>query len=100
MENLKQDKELLIQSNQNMSREVTRLITVDKELRSQLLEVKKLKLEIHKAEEEIQTKEFMVSTICNTNILLVCCSMRALQHHQVHDKENGIQIYVPPKVNS
>ena len=63
IESLEQEKEKLIQSNQNMSREVARLMKVDQELQSQIQQIEQYKLEIRKAEEELQTKEFMVSTI-------------------------------------
>ena len=59
---LEQEKELLIQSNQKMSREVARLMSVDVELQSSKKEVEKYQLDLRKAEEELQTKEFMVST--------------------------------------
>ena len=58
---LEQEKELLIQSNQKMSREVARLMSVNVELQNQIKEVEKCQMELRKAEEELQTKEFLVS---------------------------------------
>ena len=49
-----------------MSREVARLMSVDVELQNSKKEVEKCQLELRKAEEELQTKEFMVSTVSNT----------------------------------
>ena len=53
---LEKEKEGLIQTNQKMSREVARLMSVD-------VELDKCKVELRKAEEELQTKEFLVSDV-------------------------------------
>ena len=53
---LEQEKEELIQKNQKMSREVARLMSVD-------IELDKCKIELRKAVEELQTKEFLVSDV-------------------------------------
>ena len=68
---LEQEKELLIQSNEKMSREVARLMSVDIELQSSKKEVEKCQFELRKAEEELQTKEFMVSNTIMLNPLFV-----------------------------
>ena len=70
---LEQEKEGLILANQKMSREVARLMSVDAEL-------DKSKKELNKAEEELQTKEFIVShfkeyycgLFCVTNAFVLC----------------------------
>ena len=63
---LEQEKEVLIQSNQEMSRELGRLMGVDGELQNSKKEVEKYQLELRKAEDELYTKEFMVSIVCDT----------------------------------
>ena len=60
---LEQEKETLIQSNQKLSREVARLMLVDIELQHSKKDIEKYQLELRKAEEELQTKEFMVSIL-------------------------------------
>ena len=67
---LEQEKETFIQKIQMFSREVARLMTVDQELQDRIQEIEKLKLEMRKAEEDLQTKEFMVSIINDTVILI------------------------------
>ena len=71
IETLEQEKTLLIQSNQKMSREVGRLMSVDIELQSSNKEVEKCQLELRKAEEELQTREFLVSNTIMLNPLCV-----------------------------
>ena len=70
---LEQEKEGLIQANQKVSREVARLMSVD-------VELDKYRKELNKAEEELQTKEFIVSHVkeyycslfCVTNAFVLC----------------------------
>ena len=62
---------MLIQTNENMSREVARLMDVDQELQSQVQQIEQYKLQMRKAEEELQTKEFLVSAINNTVYLIL-----------------------------
>ena len=61
---LEQEKASIIQSNQKISREVARLMSVDVELQNSKKEVEKYQLELRKAEEELNTKEFIVSIVC------------------------------------
>ena len=58
---LQNEKEALLQANQNMSEEVARLMSVDSDLHNRENEIEKYKLELCKAEEEIEAKESMVS---------------------------------------
>ena len=59
---LQNEKETLLQNNQNLSRELARLLSVDADLRDRINEIEKYKVDLRKAEEELQTKEFMVSS--------------------------------------
>ena len=59
---LQNEKEALLQANQKMSREVARLLSVDADLQERLNDIEKYKVELRKAGEELQTKEFMVSS--------------------------------------
>ena len=47
-----------------MSRELGRLMAVDGELQNSKKVVEKYQLELRKAEDELNTKEFMVSSYC------------------------------------
>ena len=58
------EREVLVQANQKVSREVARLMSVDTDLQNREIEIEKCKVELHKAEEELQTKEFMVGSYC------------------------------------
>ena len=55
------EREVLVQANRKLSREVARLMSVDTDLQNREIEIEKYKVELLKAEEELQTKEFMVS---------------------------------------
>ena len=61
MTTLQNEKETLLQKNQKLSRELARLLSVDAELRDRVNEIEKYKVDLRKAEEELQTKEFLVS---------------------------------------
>ena len=58
------EREALVQANQKMSREVARLMSVGMDLQNREIEIEKCKVELRKAEEELQTKEFMVGSYC------------------------------------
>ena len=45
-----------------MSRELARLLSVDADLQERLNDIEKYKVELRKAEEELQTKQFLVSS--------------------------------------
>ena len=69
---MQNEKETLLQNHQKLSRELARLFSVDAELRDRINDIEKYKVEVCKAKEELQTKEFMVSTyvrICSAWIL-------------------------------
>ena len=68
---LQNEKEALVQAHKKMSREVARLMSVDADLRNRENEIEKYKRELSKAEEELQTKELMVSSHCQNAIQLV-----------------------------
>ena len=61
---LQMEREAFLQTNQKMSREVARLMSVDTDLQNREIEIEKCKVELRKAEEELQTKEFMVGSYC------------------------------------
>ena len=67
---LEQEKEALTKANQNLSREVARLMSVDVELQTKLKDIEKYKEKLRKAEEELQTKEYVVSGVNNTVSIL------------------------------
>ena len=68
---LQNEKEALVQAHKKMSREVARLMSVDADLRNREVEIDKYKIELSKAEEELETKELMVSSHCQNTIQLV-----------------------------
>lgn len=74
---LENEKEGLIQANKKILKEVGRLMCVDTELQSREKEIEDYKLEVCKAEEELQAKELMVSIISSTVTLAFSC---VLQH--------------------
>ena len=58
---LQNEKEVLLQNQQKLSRELARLFSVDAELQDRINDIEKYKVKLRKAEEELQTKEFLVS---------------------------------------
>ena len=58
---LQMEKEALLQANRKLSRELARLMSVDNDLQNREIKIEKYKVELLKAEEELQIKEFMVS---------------------------------------
>ena len=60
---LQNEREALVQANQKLSRELVRFMSVDTDLQNREIEIEKYKVDLRKAEEELQTKEFMVSIL-------------------------------------